>query len=63
MSDDKYNNPHDETRKILEGLTERELSILKKKFNLVFDDDISLEDTLKQFDAIKERIKEIKKKY
>lgn len=61
MSDDEEPNTDlsDEVRLILSKLTAREAKILKDKFGISMESDVSLKEIGKQFDITRERIREI----
>jgi len=59
---DEKSGLSDATKKVLSGLTAREAKILKERFGLSLDTDLSLEEVGKQFDVTRERIKQIEEK-
>lgn len=59
---DKKSVLSEDTKKVLSGLTAREEKILKERFNLSQETDLSLEEVGMPFDATGERIKQIEEK-
>jgi RNA polymerase primary sigma factor len=55
-------NLREVTRKILDGLTERESKVLRMRFGIDMNTDHTLEEVGKQFDVTRERIRQIEAK-
>jgi hypothetical protein len=64
MSDDNYDPKKlsEDVEKIFESLTPEEAKVLRMRFGIDVNTDHALEEVSKQFDATRERIKEIEKK-
>lgn len=50
------------TKKVLSGLTAREAKVLRERFGISLDSDLTLEEVGKQFDITRQRIKEVEEK-
>ncbi len=64
MSDDTIDldNLSKATKEIIDSLTPREINVLRERFGIDVVDDMTVDDVLKQFDIVRERISEIKEK-
>ncbi|PHS16900.1 MAG: hypothetical protein COA86_11615 [Kangiella sp.] len=67
MSDEKGSDhdqsiPSDATKKMFEGLTEREVKVLKQRFGISLDGNFNLENLGKQCEVSIEHIQEIERK-
>ena len=60
--DEKGINLSEESRAILSKLTAREAKILRERFGISLDSDLTLEEIGKQFDVTRERIRKIEEK-
>ncbi|MBT8113287.1 MAG: hypothetical protein KJO81_04770 [Gammaproteobacteria bacterium] len=64
MSDDTIDldNLSKATKEIIDSLTPREINVLRERFGIDVVDDMTVDDVLKQFDIVRERISEIEEK-
>ncbi|NNC67406.1 MAG: hypothetical protein HKN83_05170 [Gammaproteobacteria bacterium] len=64
MSDDTIDldNLSKATKEIIDSLTPRKINVLRERFGIDVVDDMTVDDVLKQFDIVRERISEIEEK-
>lgn len=64
MSDDTIDldNLSKATKEIIDSLTPRKINVLRERFGIDVVDDMTVDDALKQFDIVRERISEIEEK-